>query len=169
MYSTVSGEAVFFLCSVLTGILTMLLYDILRISRRIVKVGTSVVTIEDILFFVVAALMLFYVAYLKNSGEIRWQGFIGGALGAGIYFAVIRNRVVDAGTTLVRWVMRAFVGAVRICLFPVKIIFKALRKPIAVVAWYTSRGFRRAKRLARQAKIISGIRAKSAFMMLRKK
>ncbi len=169
MYSTVSGEAIFFLCSVLTGILAMLLYDILRISRRIVAVGTSVVTVEDILFFVVAALMLFYVAYLKNSGEVRWQGFIGGAPGTTVYFVVVRNRVVDAGTALVRWFMKAFVGVVRICLFPVRIIFKALKKPIAVVAWYTGKGLRRAKRLARQAKLRSRIRVKSAFMVLRKK
>lgn len=169
MYSTVSGEAIFFLCSVLAGTMAMLLYDIIRISRRIVKVGTSVVTVEDILFFAVAALMLFYVAYLKNSGEVRWQGFIGGALGAGIYFIVVRNRVVDAGTVLVRWIMKAFVGLVRVCLFPVRIIFKALKKPIAVVAWYTGKGLRRAKRLARQAKLKSRIRVKSAFMVLRKK
>ncbi len=113
--------------------------------------------------------MLFYAAYLKNSGEVRWQGFIGGALGAGIYFVAVRNRVVDAGTAIVRWFMKAFVGAVRICLFPVRIIFKALKKPIAVVAWYTGKGLRRAKRLARQAKLKSRMRVKSAFMVLRKK
>lgn len=169
MYSTVSGEAIFFLCSALAGALAMFVYDILRISRRIVKVGASVVTAEDILFFAVAALMLFYVAYLKNSGEIRWQGFIGGALGAGIYFAVIRNRVVDAGTALVRWFMKMIVAVVRICLFPMRIVFKALKKPIAVVAWYTGIGLRRAKRFARQAKLKSRIRVKSAVMVLRKK
>jgi len=169
LYSTVSDEAVFFLCCIAVGALAVFLYDILRISRRIVKVGVSVVTAEDILFFVVAALMLFYVAYLKNSGEVRWQGFIGGALGVVLYIFVVRNRVVDTGTVLVRWFMKMFVGAVRICLFPVRIIFKALKKPIAVVAWYTGKSLRRAKRLARQAKLRVGMRAKGAFLMLRKK
>ena len=169
MYSTVSGEAIFFMFSALAGTLAMFLYDILRISRRIVKVGASVVTAEDIFFFVAAALMLFYAAYLKNSGEVRWQGFIGGALGAALYIFVVRNRVVDAGTAMIRWIMKAFVYVVRICLFPVRIIFRALKKPIAVVAWYTGKGLRRAKRLARQAKLKSRMRVKSAFMVLRKK
>ncbi len=169
MYSTVSGEAVFFLCCIAAGALAGFLYDIIRISRRIVTVGASVVTIEDILFFVVTALILFYVAYLKNSGEVRWQGFIGGALGVALYIFVVRNRIVDAGTAFIRWLMKVFVRVVRICLFPVRIVFKALKKPIAVVAWYTGKGLRRAKRLARQAKLKSRMRVKSAFMALRKK
>lgn len=169
MYTTVSMEAAFFLTCMLAGIAAAFVYDILRISRRIVKAGTVAVNLEDILFFVAAALMLFYAAFLKNSGEIRWHGFLGGGTGVALYIFVVRNRVVDIGTALVKWTMKAFVTVVRICSFPLRILFKALKKPISVVAWYTGRSVRRAKRVVRQTRARVKVRAKNAVLVLRKK
>lgn len=169
MYPSVSAEAIFFLSCIFCGALSVFVYDILRISRRIVKVGTFAVTAQDILFFVAAGLLLFYTAYLKNSGEIRWSGFLGGFSGAAAYIFVFRNRVVDMGTAVVRWLMKLLVRVIRICLFPIRLLLKAMKKPVEVVAWYTGKSVNRAKRAASLAKHKAKIRAKSAVMLIRKK
>lgn len=133
------------------------------------RLGASAVVFEDILFFAAAALMLFCAAYLKNSGEIRWQGFLGISLGAALYAFVVRNRFVDIGTAAVRWFMKAFVAAVRIFLFPIRLVLRAFKKPIGVVAWYTGKSLRRAKRIVRRTRSKVKLRVKCAALLLRKK
>ena len=64
MYNTVQSETVFFLTSVLAGVAIAFLYDLVRISRRIVAVSDSLVNGEDILFFVASAIIL-----LTHSAE----------------------------------------------------------------------------------------------------
>lgn len=149
MYNSVSGDAVFFLTCIGVGILTAFLYDIIRISRRIVSVNTSVVCGEDILFFAIAAVILFYAAYIKNSGEIRWQGFLGGLLGVGGYAFLIRNRFVNWGTVIVKWLIKTALAFLKAVMLPICIIFRAVKKPISIVAWYTGKGLRQIKRVTK--------------------
>ena len=72
MYTTVPMETGFFLATVAAGVITAFLYDLLRISRRIIGPGDSVVGIQDLLFMIAAALILFYAAYRKNSGGMLY-------------------------------------------------------------------------------------------------
>ena len=169
MYPTVSGEAVFFAACMGAGALSAFIYDVLRISRRIVNANTLAVNLEDILFFIAAALILFYTAYIKNSGEIRWQGFVGGGCGVLLYAVVARNRFVDCGTAMVLWLMKLFVAVVRMVFFPIRIILRVLKKPVSIVAWYTGRSLRRIKGIVRNGKTRAKNRLKSAFFVLRKK
>lgn len=169
MYNTVRGDAVFFLTCIGVGILTAFLYDIIRISRRIVSVNASVVCGEDILFFAVSAVILFYAAYLKNSGEVRWQGFLGGLLGAGGYALLIRNRFVNLGTVIVKWLIKAVLALFKAVALPIRIVLRVLKKPISIVAWYTGRGLRRVKRVTKCQSTRAKMRLLAARAQLRKK
>ena len=100
MYSTVQSESVFFLASLISGVALSFLYDILRISRRIVAVNDAIINAQDILFFAACAVMFFYVAYLKNGGEVRLSGFLGGFLGIILYAILVRNGFLNLGETV---------------------------------------------------------------------
>ena len=169
MYNTVQSEAVFFLAAVLAGVVTAFLYDIIRISRRIVSINASAVNGEDILFFAIAAGLLFYVAYIKNSGEIGLHGILGGVLGATGYAVLIRNRFVNLGTTFLKWAIKGSVFVLKTAFSPIKIILKAVKKPVSIIAWYTGRSLRRAKRIAKTGKAKVKMRLRAALLMARKK
>lgn len=169
MYSTVQSETAFFLISVLSGAIIAFLYDILRIKRRIVAASDSVVNGEDILFFAFAAAFLFYVAFKKNGGEVRLQGFLGGGLGIFLYAALVRNRFVNLGETILKWLIKTAVLVFKTALFPLLIVFRALKKPVRIVAWYTGRALRRARRVARCQKERAKMRILSALSLSKKK
>lgn len=139
----------FFMWALLAGGALALIYDFMRISRRVIATGDIIVNIEDILFCCLVALTMFATAFLKNGGRLRWQGFIGTALGFAAYRIVLRNRIVDGGVFVAGWIAKLVIWILRIVLFPVIIIFKLLRRPIAFVAWYSRRGANRARNAAR--------------------
>ncbi len=169
MYTSVQTDAVFFLACLLAGVIAAFLYDIIRISRRIVAVGAKVVCGEDIIFLIISAVILFCAAYTKNSGEVRWHGIIGGVLGAGCYAFVVRNRFVNFGTLVIKWLIKAALFLLRVILFPVRIILRALKKPVEVIAWYTSGKLRRAKRFAKCGKERLRMRLLSAASLIKKR
>ncbi len=169
MYTSASGDIIFFAAALLAGVIIAFLYDLLRISRRIVPTGNSAVGLEDVLFFAAAAVILFYTAYLKNHGEIRWQGFLGCVLGASLYGILIRNRFVNLGTTLVKWLIKSALWLLKVVAFPVRLVLRALKKPIEIIAWYTGARLRRAKQVVRCGKAKMKIRIKSALSLAKKR
>ncbi len=169
MYTSSSGDITFFASAFFAGVIIAFLYDLIRISRRIVPTNLSAVGFEDILFFVVAAVILFFAAYTKNHGIIRWQGFLGCGLGVLGYAAFIRNRFVNLGTTFLKWLIKSALWLFKIVAFPVKIVFRALKKPIDVIAWYTGARLRRARRIAKCGKARLKIRVLSALSLVKKK
>lgn len=149
MEVSTAQEWQFFLWSLLAGGILALFYDFLRISRRLIPTKDVIVNAEDISFCIFAALVLFAAAFLKNEGKIRWQGFIGAFSGFAVYRLIVRNFVVNSGVFLVSKLMRVLFFLLKIILFPVMLICKILRKPFALVAWYSRRGVHRAAAAAR--------------------
>lgn len=145
MYNSVPLEIQFFLSCAIAGFVVAFLYDLLRVSRRIVNVNDIVINAEDILFFAVAAVILFYAAYLKNSGEIRWQWFIGASTGIFLYIAIVRNHFLDASVIIYSALIKIIGLLIKILLFPLKLIFKIFKKPISIITWYTGKSLKRVK------------------------
>ncbi len=169
MYNSVPMEAGFFGASLVAGIIAAFIYDLLRVSRRILGSGDGLVNLEDILFLVAAAVIIFGAAYLKNSGEVRWQGFIGFGAGAGLYALVVKNRFLNVSTAIIKWMIKVAEKIVKIVLFPIRLIFKIFKRPVNVVMWYTGQSVRRAKSVVRRGGDRLSLRLKNVGFMLRKK
>lgn len=168
MYTTVTTEAQFFLLSILAGIASAFLYDLLRISRRIVRVNDIVINAEDIIFFASAAVFVFIAAYMKNSGEIRWQSFIGFALGIALYILIVRDRLLNVSTVIIKYIVKVIGILLSVILFPFRLIMKIFRKPISVVAWYSGKGIRRVKSSAKKRRIRFRLMLKNILFMFGK-
>lgn len=149
MEVSTAQEWQFFLWSLLTGGILALLYDFLRISRKMIPTKDFVVNVEDILFCVLMAVVLFAAAFLKNEGKIRWQGFIGSFAGFAIYRLTVRNMFVNGSVLFMGWLLKILFFILKIILFPVMIVYKILRRPFMFVAWYSRKGMRRAATAAR--------------------
>lgn len=169
MYNSVPVETGFFLASVVGGLVAAFLYDLLRISRKVADPCDAVVNVEDILFMAVAAGLVFVTAYLKNNGEMRWQGFIGFGVGGGLYAFVVKNRILNLGTFLIGVLVKVAEKIIRILTFPFVLIFRIFKKPVNFVMWYTGCGVKRAKRIAGISKSKLRIRLRNVWRILGKK
>lgn len=77
-------------CSVLTGVGLMFAYDCLRIFRMLIRHGSFWVGLEDIGYWMVCGLTVFYLLYRENDGRLRWY-----AVGCIFLTMVIYNRCVS--------------------------------------------------------------------------
>lgn len=110
---TIAGEGSLLLASLCFGAALMMLYDIVRIFRNIVKHGTILMAVEDILYWLLCAVGIFAMLYQENDGLLRW--FVLGGVAVGM---LLENSLVSP------FVIRIFVRVIRAWL---KIIQKMLR------------------------------------------
>lgn len=113
MGALIQWELQYVAVAVTVGIGLAVLYDCLRIWRRLIPHGTVWLSVEDILFWMTASLITFVVCFVEDAGNIRWFAVAGEVIGALMYHYTI-------GRFLVKYV--SF-----ILLFPVRIIKKALK------------------------------------------
>lgn len=94
MSSQIVEETLFLYHSVLLGVFVAVIYDIIRIFRRVVKHNRFFLSLEDILYWVFCAWEVFYLLYKESSGVLRWFAILGIALGMFLYLISISRFVV---------------------------------------------------------------------------
>lgn len=96
------GELQFFGLSLLRGILILLLYDLLRIFRRVVSHGVVAIAMEDLCYWLITALLIFQLIYRENDGAIR--GYAIAALGMGmlLYYYTLSKYLVNG----MSWILK---------------------------------------------------------------
>ncbi len=85
------------LVAMATGALLFFVYDLLRIMRRIIPHGTFFIALEDVLFWLGSAAVIFTMLYREAYGSLR--GFsIGGVVIGMLLYACILSRFVVKGS-----------------------------------------------------------------------
>ncbi|MDD3173102.1 MAG: spore cortex biosynthesis protein YabQ [Herbinix sp.] len=112
MNHDISVELQFFLISVLWGAILLLVYDCLRIFRRLIKHDTFFVALEDLIFWVFASLFIFIMMYKENNGIIRGFSVMGMAIGMVLYHYIVSDFIVSMITKLIRTLISPFVFAI---------------------------------------------------------
>lgn len=102
---TIASEGSLLAASFLFGIVLMMLYDIFRIFRHIVKHGTVFTAIEDVFYWLLCAVGIFAMLYQENDGLLRW--FVIGGVALGMFF---ENALISP------WVIRIFVKIIGVWL-----------------------------------------------------
>lgn len=84
-------ELILFMKSLWYGALLLMVYDCLRILRRVFRHSNGVVAFEDLLFWIGSGLFLFSRFFRENSGILRTYMFVGAAAGIlAWYFSLSR-------------------------------------------------------------------------------
>ena len=138
----------YFLWSLLLGVVMAVGYDVIRAFRKIVKNSTFSVNFADIIFIIISAFLIFFLAFDKNKGELRWYGLTGVCIGFISYRCIFKSSIVKFFLLFYESIMKLIVFIINIILFPVRIIYRILAKPIYVIGWYTSQGIKKAKMVA---------------------
>ncbi len=149
MTETVGTQAYVFLWAVMGGAVIAFLFDIFRIFRKAFKTGNLLIYIEDIIFWISVAFIMFTVVYISNDGELRSYIFLGTALGV-ILYALLLSRAVMLCSDLILKILgiifRALYTAVS---FPFKLLFKGLSVPAAAAGRMTARAARGVRQVGR--------------------
>lgn len=88
-------ETALFLQSAILGAALLLCYDMLRILRRVWRHHPAAVAAQDLLFWVLAGILVFAAIYQSNQGSIRAFLFFGIFLGMWLYHVTISTFFVN--------------------------------------------------------------------------
>lgn len=122
-----------FLYAILAGAIVAFLYDVLRIKRRTIKTSVTIVGLEDILYWLTAAVFLFIIVFKSNSGEMRGYIFIGNVIGVILYESLFSKIIIDASQMVINIIYKTLVFVWTIVSYPFKFIFKILAVPICFI------------------------------------
>ncbi len=95
-------EVRLFLASVAWGLVLVVMYDCLRIFRRLVKHNKIGAGLEDVLYWVISAILIFRMMYRVNDGAIRGFSIVGVVIGMVLYHYSISEFVVKMLTKVVQ-------------------------------------------------------------------
>ena len=108
MNQNIIPELYFFAASLTVGFALAILYDLLRIFRRLLRHSLFFVSVEDFLFWFIAGVVGFYIIYVYNDGIIRLYAIVGMLLAAVLYYCCCSRTIVRFGTWLCKLFLNPF-------------------------------------------------------------
>lgn len=114
-----ADQTIVFLLSCAIGMLLGLLYDVFRISRVAVNTAAGVVLVEDVVYFLICAVVTFLFLLSANDGSVRFFLFLGEALGWILYYFTIGSLVMNVSRTIIAAVKAILRFVLRYILYPI--------------------------------------------------
>ncbi|WP_242855792.1 spore cortex biosynthesis protein YabQ [Ruminiclostridium josui] len=118
-----------FFYAVLAGGVLAFLYDILRIKRRAIKTNVIILSVEDIIFWLLSAIIVFLTVYNSNDGQMRGFIFIGNILGVILYLSLFSKFVIASSMMVINFIKRIVLFIWRVVTYPFKLIYKIISVP----------------------------------------
>ncbi|MDF2613237.1 MAG: Spore cortex biosynthesis protein YabQ-like protein [Clostridia bacterium] len=106
------------------------LFDLIRISRKIIKHANFLVQAEDLIYWIICALVGFYMLYINNYAAIRPFVFIGILLGALLYFASFSIIFMKIATAVIHYVRALIKHLIRFLGIPAKWLIRLIKIPL---------------------------------------
>lgn len=100
MSPNIQIEARLLALSLVTGAGLMILYDVLRVFRLLVRHGWLWTGVEDLLYWIFAGFATFYLLYRENDGALRFY-----VIGSVLLAMVIYDRTISA--IFLKWLKKA--------------------------------------------------------------
>jgi len=134
---TINEQVFLFLTCVQTGVMMGMLYDLIRIFRKIIQHPNWMVQIEDLLYWVTCGCFAFIMLYWENYGQIRVFVFAGILIGSVLYFLTFSILFMKVATWVIFWIKKIINQLIQFVLIPIKCIIRILDIPYR----YTCRAY----------------------------
>ena len=135
-----------FIIFILNGLLTGLIFDIFRISRKVFKTPDLITYIEDVLFWVISGLIVMYSIFKFNNGEIRLFVFIGICIGLVIYLLVFSKLFIKFSVYIINFLKKVIqIIIIKPIQFILKLFNKILIKPTILICINIKKLFKKRK------------------------
>lgn len=105
MSETIYAEFNTFCYAIMLGAFCGIIYDIIRIFRRIIKKKIAVTAAEDIIYWLVVSVLMFMLMYRENGGMVRGYAIIGMAAGMILYEISIGKFFVKYVSKLLNYIL----------------------------------------------------------------
>jgi spore cortex biosynthesis protein YabQ len=132
------------------GVLAAFLYDLFRLKRRLIKTGAIVIHIEDVLYWIIATVIIFLASYVVSSGETRFYFFAGVFTGGLLYFMLLSKLVLKGLSVLIKllvWPVAEVIKLLKPVFLGLAVRIRHLlgktRNRVALKAYYVKVDFRR--------------------------
>ncbi len=122
------NQAYVFFIFILSGIIIGILFDIFRILRRSFKTADIITYLEDVLFWMITGILLLYLIFKFNNGQLRIYIFIGIAIGVTFYLLIFSKPFIKINVAIINTIKTIIQKIISILLYPFKLIFSCLRK-----------------------------------------
>jgi len=142
--ASVSNQAYVFLCTVIGGIAIAFLYDLFRIFRKAVKPGNAATFFQDLLYWLIVALIMFLTVYYSNDGELRGYLFIGALVGVILYALLLSRIIMDSALFIIKIIGKIFKAIVYIVSYPIRMTVKVLKAPVGKLSRAAGKALRKA-------------------------
>ncbi len=133
----ITSELCIFVASIISGMLSGILYDFFTVFT--IKSKKLFVSLSDILLSFVICVLIVAVFYFYNSFDLRWYMFIGLFLGIILYFLCLSNIFVFCLTKIMKLFAFIFKILLTPTLFLYKILVVYLFKPVSACAVFLGR------------------------------
>ncbi len=149
---SITNQAFIFLSSVAAGLIVGFVFDIFRILRKVIKTSNVITYIEDILFWILVAIIIFILVFVTNNGELRWYEFLGVALGVIFYHLLFSMYIIKISVKIINIIKKIVISILRVLLFPFLFLYKQLRKPCRHIIHWTKKGSKRVRKIFSKCK-----------------
>lgn len=146
MSESIIRDNYFLLYSVILGISVTILYDVLRIFRRVIKHKDALVSIEDLIYWIIVAISVFYMMHTENNGTLRWFAVLGAAVGMILYKKILSNFFIESVSKVLQIVFRYLGKAWRFLSTPLRFVAGKCRKGAHAAGNKGGRGLRAIKK-----------------------
>lgn len=133
MQNSVAYELTVFGGAGAAGVIIAFLYDMFRLKRRMVKTKTAMVHFEDIVFWVIAAIIFFLSSYVISNGETRAYYYMGSFIGGVLYFSILSRPLLWLLTGLIRIILWPFVKLINLLKPIIEIFICQIKKLLKII------------------------------------
>lgn len=110
-----------------------LIFDFFRAVRKKIKTGALAVGLQDVLFFIISAALVFLFMYRANYAEPCWYVFLGIVLGIVLYNATVSRLIIKIFVWLFDFIVKFITILFRIISIPIKLLYRVLRVPVVII------------------------------------
>ncbi len=128
MILSINNQLFLFLLSVFFGFVIGFFYDFLIIFRKIIKHFKFMVQIEDLIYWTISALLLFFIMLKENHGEIRGFLILGSFIGMILYFSAVSKIFLKISDKILSLIKKILIVTFKILFTPIGYVLKLFKK-----------------------------------------
>lgn len=130
MNQIVNSQALLFITCIQIGFIMGILFDLIRIFRKLLKHSDLFVQLEDLVYWIICAFIGFYMLYINNYAAIRPFVFLGILLGGILYFTSLSLLFMKVATVLINRIRLFIHRCVNALLIPIHALIRLIKIPL---------------------------------------